>query len=102
MNKLRKKNLLMIDAPKIYQTVTFEDVVLTLAVVAGGMILATFIFIAEKAYCSYLFKSIDRSVRKLNRNPHVSKLRGKFQRKLNAKFRARRNELWKTNEYCHR
>jgi len=87
----------MIDPPKIYQTVTLEDVVSTLAVVAGGMILAAFIFIAEKAYRSYLFKIIDRSVRKSDRSLHVSKLRGKFQRKLNAKFRARRNELWKIN-----
>ncbi|KAH0951262.1 hypothetical protein HN011_011392, partial [Eciton burchellii] len=95
MNKLRKKNRLMTNPRKTYETVTLGDVVPTLAVVAGGMLLAVFVCIAEKAYCTVnrLFKSIDRSVRKSNRSLHVSKLRGKPQRKLNAKFRVRRDEL---------
>jgi len=90
MSKLRDKHHLTINPRKTYDTVALANVVPTLTVVAGGMILAAFIFIVEKAYYTVnrLFKSSDSFVRKSNKSLLVSQSRGKAQRKLNAKFRA--------------
>ncbi|RLU15969.1 hypothetical protein DMN91_011727 [Ooceraea biroi] len=68
-----------------YNAVDLEDVVLTLIVVTGGMILAIFICIIEKAY--YTFNSslksnnLKKRVKKSGNNLHMSKLHRKFQKK---------------------
>lgn len=103
MKRLKNHTHLTVRQKTTYNAVRLKDIVLILAMVAGGMILAVFILIIERAY--YIFSSLLTSDEKRSIVRKSSKLHGRFRKKEKRSERNARLEethdasYWRPIEY---